>query len=109
MAEFRVIEIPGSTSNLGPAFDALSVAVTLYLRVRVLDIRADLSGRLELTFAGQRPTGENRIESAYQLACRKFGTPAMGVEAGVSSDIPLAAGLGSSAAATIAGFRLYQA
>ncbi len=110
MAEpFRVIAVPGSTSNLGPAFDALSVAVDLYLRVRVLDVRVDPTGRLDLTFTGPRPDGENRIEAAYLLACRRFGTPAMGLQAHVSSEIPMAAGLGSSAAATIAGFRLYEA
>ncbi|HXG56380.1 MAG TPA: hypothetical protein VNJ03_13465 [Vicinamibacterales bacterium] len=30
--------VPGSISHLGPGFDALSVAVRLYLRVRVLEM-----------------------------------------------------------------------
>jgi len=110
MAEqHNVIAVPASTSNLGPAFDALSVALDLYLRVRVLDVRADLEGGLDLEFAGTPPSGENRIESAYRLACRKFGTPVMGLHAAVTSDIPMAAGLGSSAAAAVAGFALYEA
>jgi homoserine kinase len=109
MAEaLRDITIPGSTSNLGPAFDALSVAVDLYLRLRLLDVHADAAGRLDLTFAGAVPAGENRIESAYQLACRRFGTPSLGLRASVSCEIPVAAGLGSSAAATIGGFKLYE-
>ncbi|MGH9370702.1 MAG: homoserine kinase [Vicinamibacterales bacterium] len=106
---FREIAIPGSTSNLGPAFDALSVAVNLFLRIRVQDVRADLDGKLDLAFTGAKPAGENRIDSAYQLACRRFGKPAMGLQAQVTSEIPMAAGLGSSAAATIAGMRLYEA
>lgn len=106
---FRHFAIPGSTSNLGPGFDTLSVAVDVYLRVRVLNIRADRTGGLRLTFAGTAPAGENRIETAYELACRRFGRPATSVEAGVTSDIPMGAGLGSSAAAIIAGFRLYEA
>lgn len=105
----HVIAIPGSTSNLGPGFDALSVALNLYLRVRVLDVRGDLGGRLHIVFSGPRPEGENRIESAYQLACKQFGMPVMGLEVEVSSEIPMGAGLGSSAAATIAGFHLYEA
>ena len=110
MAErFRIIAVPGSTSNLGPAFDTLSVAVDLYMRIRVLDVRPDLAGVLELAFTGQPPAGENRIDAAYQLACRKFGTPVMGVRAQVTSEIPLAAGLGSSAAAAIGGLRVYEA
>lgn len=109
MAEaLRDITIPGSTSNLGPAFDALSVAVDLYLRIRLVDVHSDPAGRLDLAFAGATPNGENRIDSAYQLACRTFGTPSMGIRAHVSSDIPIAAGLGSSAAATIGGFKLYE-
>jgi len=44
MAEpHNVIAVPGSTSNLGPAFDALAVALDVHLRVTVLDIRADLA------------------------------------------------------------------
>jgi homoserine kinase len=107
---FRRFSIPGSTSNLGPGFDTLSVAVDIYLRVHVLDIRADRQGALRLVLAGSRqPAGENRIETAYELACRRFGRPAMSVEAGVTSEIPIGAGLGSSAAAAIAGFSLYEA
>lgn len=104
-----VIAVPGSTSNLGPGFDALSVALNLYLRVEIRDVRPDLLGKLGLVFGGATPTGENRIEAAYQLACRRFGMPVMGLQADVTSEIPMAAGLGSSAAATIAGFRLYEA
>jgi homoserine kinase len=104
----RDITIPGSTSNLGPAFDALSVAVDVYLRISGLDIHPDPAGALSLTFAGTPPS-ENRIAAAYRLACARFGAPSMGVRGHVSSDIPIAAGLGSSAAATIAGFRLYEA
>jgi homoserine kinase len=60
-------------------------------------------------FAGERPLGENRIEAAYELACRRFGRPAVGLDVGVTSDIPMTAGLGSSAAATICGLHLYAA
>ena len=102
------IDVPGSTSNLGPAFDALSVAVDLYLRMHVLDVRAD-GGRVEFVFADGPPAAENRIESAYELACRRFGRPAMGLRVHVSSEIPMAAGLGSSAAAAIGGLKLYEA
>lgn len=104
-----VIAVPGSTSNLGPGFDALAVALDLHLRIRVLEIRADLAGAVRYEFDGTRPTGENRIDSAYRLACQSFGTPVMGLQVRVSSEIPMAAGLGSSAAASIAGIRLYEA
>ena len=110
MAEpYDVIAVPGSTSNLGPAFDALAVALDVHLRVTVLDIRADLAGTARYDFEGPTPAGENRIDSAYRLACERFGMPVMGLQVRVASDIPMAAGLGSSAAASIAGVRLYEA
>jgi homoserine kinase len=110
MAEpYDVIAVPASTSNLGPGFDALSVALDLHLRIRVHEVRSDPTGAIEYHFDGPRPRGENRIETAYRLACERFGTPVMGLRVSVSSDIPMAAGLGSSAAATIAGFRLHEA
>ena len=101
MAEpHNVIAVPGSTSNLGPAFDALAVALDVHLRVTVLDIRADLAGTVQYDFEGTPPAGENRIDSAYRLACQRFGLPVMGLQVRVASDIPMAAGLGSSAAAS---------
>ena len=110
MAEpHNVIAVPGSTSNLGPAFDALAVALDVHLRVTVLDIRANLAGTVQYDFEGTPPAGENRIDSAYRLACQRFGLPVMGLQVRVASDIPMAAGLGSSAAASIAGVRLYEA
>jgi homoserine kinase len=110
MAEpHNVIAVPASTSNLGSGFDALSVALDLHLRLQVLDVRPDVAGDVQYAFEGPSPHGENRIETAYRLACRRFGTPVMGLHVSVSSEIPMAAGLGSSAAAAIAGFRLYEA
>ena len=102
------IVVPGSTSNLGPGFDALSVAVDVYMRVRVLDVRPDRPALFETEFAGRGPSGENRIETAFRRAQEKFGVRPAGVRLQVSSDIPMSAGLGSSAAASLAGLRLYE-
>jgi homoserine kinase len=102
------IVVPGSISNLGPAFDAMSVAVQVYLRVRVVERRDDAPDTIEWEFAGQTPSGENRIESAYQLARTRIGVSAPGLRVRVESDIPQTAGLGSSAAAAVAGLRLYE-
>ncbi|MBA3297344.1 MAG: hypothetical protein H0U19_10445, partial [Acidobacteria bacterium] len=54
------IVVPGSISNLGPGFDALSVAVQLYLRVRVVEILPGSPGVFASTFTGAPPGGENR-------------------------------------------------
>ena len=102
------IVVPASTSNLGPGFDTLSVAVDLFLRVEVLGVLPTQPAVLETAFNGAPPPGENRIESAFRCAREALGDVPVGLRVRVSTDIPMAAGLGSSAAATVAGLRLYE-
>jgi homoserine kinase len=106
----RRVSVPGSVANLGPGFDALSVAVRLYLHLDVVDLRPAAPGDLQCTFVGG-PTlvGENRIARAFKLAQERFGGTPPGLVVEVRSEIPMRAGLGSSAAATVAGLRLYEA
>ncbi len=104
------IVVSGSTSNLGPGFDALSVAVTVYLKVRLVDVLPGQPDVLDMEFAGGgAPAGENRIATGFRAALARFGDPVPGLRVEVESDIPMRAGLGSSAAATVAGMRLYEA
>ena len=100
--------VPGSISNLGPAFDALAVAVQLYLRLRVVEVRPSDPDTFECRFLDRPLIGENRIEQAFRHARRRLGIAAPGVRIEVRSDIPSQAGLGSSGAATVAGLRLYE-
>jgi homoserine kinase len=106
--EGHELRVPGSVSNLGPGFDALSVAVQIYLQVRVVDVCPDAPDRIETQFIGAAPGGENRIETAFRHARARIGRPTPGVRIEARSDIPTRAGLGSSGAATVAGLRLYQ-
>lgn len=96
--------IPGSIGNLGPGFDTLGLAVSLYLRVKVTRLIDDRKGRVICRFAGVRPAGRNLIQKAFRHWPAARGCASMEVD--VRSDIPARAGLGSSAAATIAGLRL---
>ncbi|MEX1127549.1 MAG: homoserine kinase [Vicinamibacterales bacterium] len=105
----REIVVPGSISNLGSGFDALSLAVQLYLRVRILDVLPDAPDTLQCQVVGRPITGENRISTAFARARAVSGVPAPGLRVEVRSDIPLRAGLGGSGAATVAGLRLYEA
>jgi homoserine kinase len=101
------IVVPASIANLGPGFDTLGIAVTLYLRVRIAETIDDGGGRLECRFTGGPLGGPNRIDEAF----RKFPwrrRRRRSVVVDVQSDIPLRSGLGSSAAATIAGLRLAE-
>ena len=101
------IKVPASIANLGPGFDTLAVAVQLYLRLRVKKLPG--CGELHFRFLDHQLHGENCIERAYRsLAGADFDRlPSLSVE--VRSEIPMRAGLGSSAAASVAGLRLYEA
>jgi homoserine kinase len=97
------IVVPGSIGNLGPGFDTLSLAISLYLRARVTRASADGRGALSCRFLGPPPRGQNRILRAFQALPRLNGIRPPSIEVEIVSDIPQRAGLGSSAAATIAG------
>lgn len=101
------IVVPASTANLGPGFDTLAVAVRLYTRVRVLETMPSKPDVIESVFVDGTFSGENRIETAFKHARLTIGTPTPGVRIEVHTDIPRRAGLGSSAAATVAGLKLY--
>jgi len=110
------IAVPGSVANLGGGFDTLAVAVQLYLRARIVDVRADGGSRLVVVNSRPPVSGDNIVERAFAAIARRVGgdvgnvvgnsVPSVFVE--VESDIPMAAGLGSSAAAAIAGVRVFE-
>ncbi len=103
------ILVPASIANLGPGFDTLAVAVQLYLRVKVIEARNDAKQRLEFRFVDQTLKGENYIERAFRYLAKKRGSDFPSMRCEVRTEIPMQAGLGSSAAATVAGLRLYEA
>lgn len=103
MQRWESCRIPASSANLGPGFDALGMAVQLYLgcRFRKADeLRIRVSGK----DSGSIPsTAENMIwQTALGVAAELGGTlPTIELE--IENDIPIGKGLGSSAAALIAG------
>lgn len=99
------IAVPASSANLGPGFDTLAVALQLYLRLRVCDVLDADGGELRFDHCGTRLTGDNYIERAFRAAWGEAPFPSLSLE--VRSEIPMQGGLGSSAAATVAGLRLY--
>lgn len=100
--------MPGSVANLGGGFDTLAVAVQLYLRLRIVELRDDQGARLTVVNSTPPVWGRNTVERAFEAIARHTGLRAPSVFAEATSDIPRSAGLGSSAAAAVAGFRLFE-
>src|SRR5579872_1604295 len=100
------ISVPGSIANLGPGLDTLAVAVRLYLNLCAK--RMNGSNELRFEFKNVELKGPNSIERAFRHLAAKHPASFPSLEVQVSSDIPLCSGLGSSAAATVAGLRLYE-
>lgn len=100
------IRIPGSTSNLGAGFDTLGLALSIYLDVTVSPAGGQDAGTLDLTGEGESgsPFGpDNLIHTAFRFAAEREGGPIPTVRFSARNDIPFERGLGSSAAAIVAG------
>ena len=105
------VRVPASTSNLGPGFDCFGLALKLYLTVRATpDPSSSEQCRVTTTGAQENEAlprnAVNLIYRAMSFAARREGTPLPPVELVVHNEIPLASGLGSSAAAIVAGIKL---
>lgn len=106
------VRVPASTSNLGAGFDCFGLALRLYLNVRATvahDARARAC-RARSSGAGADTmlprSDENLIYRAMRAAAEGEGWMLPPVRLAVRNDIPLGRGLGSSAAAIIAGLTL---
>lgn len=102
------IAVPASAANLGPGFDTLGLALQLYLRVRVVDVDDEARNTMAWDFGGLTLPGENYIERGFRHMVDLDGLDVPALRLEVRTDIPVQSGLGSSAAATIAGIRLFE-
>ncbi len=94
-ARRRLVRVPASSANLGPGYDVMAAALDLYLELEVEE-----SGEYSFDPAGlDVPTGrENLIVRAFETL-----HSADGIAFRLKETIPLGRGLGSSAAAIVAG------
>jgi homoserine kinase len=95
-ARRRLVRVPASSANLGPGYDTMAAALSMFLELEVEE-----TGEFSLDPGGlDVPTGRDN------LIVRAFDSlrPADGIAFRLGGDgIPLARGLGSSAAAIVAG------
>jgi homoserine kinase len=105
------VQIPGSTSNLGPGFDCFGLALKLFLTIRAT-VHDDAKEPCRVRTTGPRENSTlprnaaNLIYRAMGFAARQEGISLPRVDLAVHNEIPLASGLGSSAAAIIGGIKL---
>ena len=105
------VRVPASTSNLGPGFDCFGLALKLYLTVSATAV-PDAVEPCRVTTTGSKENealprnAVNLIYRAMSFAAQREGISLPPVELTVHNEIPLASGLGSSAAAIVAGIKL---
>jgi len=96
---------PGSTSNVGPGFDCLGIAIA-GLGDYVTAERGEVLGVRVFSVSDARiPKDPARNTAALAAAAvlRRAGAEALGIELTVDKGLPLAGGLGGSAASAVAG------
>lgn len=103
------VHVPGSTSNLGAGFDCLGLAVDRTLEVVFESGGGELEIRREGTLAEVAAApGEDLLVRAFRDGLGSLGAPEPGGILHARSDIPVGKGLGSSAAALVAGRALAE-
>ncbi len=90
----RLVRVPASSANLGPGFDVMGAALDLHMELEVVET-GRFAVHTDLAIATDR----------RNLAVRGFAAlhPVDDFEFTIRSDIPLAGGFGTSAAALVAG------
>jgi homoserine kinase len=106
------VSVPASSANLGAGFDCFGLALELFLTVRAT-VQSDPGARSEARTSGIDGSAalpstkeENLILRAMQHAAERHGLHPPPVHLAVLNEIPIAGGLGSSAAAIVAGTAL---
>lgn len=98
------VKIPATVANLGPGFDALGVAVQMHLEVEIEPRRDSIDIMIEGEGAETLPQDEsNLVIKAMNQFFDHVGRRPPGYSVRVKNPIPLASGLGSSAAAVVGG------
>lgn len=95
--------MPASSANLGPGFDVLGLALALHNEV-VLEPHGEVSVSIEGEGADQLERDEkNVVVRGVRAVYERLGRPFAGIKIACINRIPTARGLGSSAAAWVAG------
>ena len=95
------ITVPATSANVGPGFDSVGIAVTRYLTIEVLEPADDWF--IEHDLGAGIPTDEKNLLLSTALS---ISTDMQPHRIKMTSEVPLARGLGSSSSVIVAGIEL---
>ena len=102
------VTVPATTANLGPGFDCIGAALSLYNRFQFSRLEPSATEKLKITVTGQEAAKVKTDDSnlAYQAFIKLYGylnqsPPPAAIH--IDMQVPLARGLGSSATAIVGG------
>jgi len=98
------VRVPATSANLGPGFDVLGMALNLYNYIEMEETDGGLEISIEGEGKGILPADSSSI--VYEIARKVFelaGYSPRGIKIKLTNSIPIARGLGSSAAALVGG------
>ena len=95
------MRVPGTTANLGPGFDTLGIALSLYNRVRV-EPTSDKTITIRSAIAEEARAGATAmLGEAAQGFSKRARWATHGFDIWLEGDVPIARGLGSSVTARL--------
>jgi homoserine kinase len=98
------VRVPATVANLGPGFDALGAAIHMFLEIEIEPRRDSIEIMVEGEGAEHLPEDEtNLVIRSMNVFFDHVGRRPSGYAVRVKNPIPLASGLGSSAAAVVGG------
>src|SRR6476620_10009154 len=102
------VTVPATTANLGPGFDCIGAALSLYNRFQFSLLEPSATEKLKITVTGKEAAKVKTDDSnlAYQAFLKLYdrlnqSPPPLAIH--IDMQVPLARGLGSSATAIIGG------
>jgi len=102
------VTVPATTANLGPGFDCIGAALSLYNRFQFSRLEPSATEKLKITVTGKEAAKVKTDDSnlAYQAFLKLYdrlnqSPPPVAIH--IDMQVPLARGLGSSATAIVGG------
>lgn len=99
------VKVPATSANLGPGFDTLGMALDLYLNIDI-ELSYGINQVFYLVGGRAQPRNipaEDLVLKAMHMVFEKVGREIPPLKVTIFNEIPIGCGLGSSAAAIVAG------